>query len=60
MATRITRKATSEIKFGYKVPVTELKEFFNLIPDTAEITVDHYAGDQRDPTETTITAEWPL
>jgi len=60
MGVRISRKATAEIKFGYGTPVLELKEFFNVVPDTATIRINHWAGDQRDPEQTTITAEWDL
>lgn len=56
---KITTTTSSVLKFGNKVTAGQIKHWLESVPDTAEITVSKYNGDQRDPTETTFTAMFP-
>ena len=55
---QITQRATASITFGYKAKALGLKKFLENVPESADITVNHYKGDQREPQQTTLTASW--
>lgn len=54
----IHKKSTRTITFGYDVSAADLKEWLAYVPDEARVTVSHYEGDAREPSENTLTAEW--
>lgn len=55
---RISHEQKSIMKVGYGANAAAYKAFFDKVPDTAKIDVTSYAGDAREPSETTITATW--
>jgi|RhiMethySRZTD1v2_1073278.scaffolds.fasta_scaffold29737_5 hypothetical protein len=58
--TSVRRTTTTTIKFGYKTTAGKLRAALDGVPDEAEIKVTKWEGDQREPTQTTIHAEWNL
>lgn len=60
MTTRIVKTGSMKISFGYGASAVDLKAFFSEVPSEAKVVVDHYKGDQRDPSYTTITATWEI
>jgi hypothetical protein len=53
---KITKKAT--IQITSRITVGELQGLLAQVPSQATMRVQHYAGDQRDPSYTNLTFSW--
>jgi predicted protein tyrosine phosphatase len=54
----IRAESSRSLVFGYSAKASELKAFIASLPDEATVTISSYAGDAREPAETTIQATW--
>lgn len=49
---------TVTIPVNYDTKVSEIRTALEKIPDNAKLSVDHYRGDQRDPSYTNLKFTW--
>ena len=57
---KITASTKMTVNSPRRIPVQDLKEFLENIPDKASVSITSYSGDQRDPGYTLIEATWEL
>lgn len=55
---KLTKTQKVVITFAHDTTAGELYNALEEVPCSAKITVDHYKGDQREPSYTTMTCTW--